>query len=182
MIGAGSIHLPTPFLLGFTEWFGLLLTCGLPVGLILLGLIVGTMVQSSHLRNLDQREEKLKSIPVSDIKRIPDHIEAAGGTLVVGSVVVATDYFRTFTASLKKLIGGEIGFYDTLLNRARREAICRLLEDAQRLNAVAVINVRLETSNVGGLAKNPAPMVEVVAYGTAILPRSGEVAPPLLRR
>ena len=52
--------------------------------------------------------------------------------------------------------------------RARREALCRMLEDAQRLGATAVINVRYETANIGGMGPNSMPMAEVVAYGTAV--------------
>jgi uncharacterized protein YbjQ (UPF0145 family) len=89
--------------------------------------------------------------------------------MVSGSVVVATDYFKTFVAGLKKLIGGEIKSYERLMERARREALCRMMRAAHEKGAVAVINVRLETSNIGAVRRNPAPMVEVIAYGTAVL-------------
>lgn len=168
------------------EWLGMLLTCGLPVLLIVLGIVAGTLVESAHLKRLDRAEHALMTIPISDVKQVPNvpGIENAGSaSLVTGSVVLATDYFRTFTATLKKLIGGEIGFYERLMWRARREAICRLLAQAHQLNAVAVINIRLETSNIGSMARNPSPMVEVIAYGTALIPRAAEpTKPPLAQR
>ena len=62
-------------------------------------------------------------------------------------------------------IGGDVASEG---ERARREALCRMLEDAQRLGATAVINVRYETANIGGMGPNSMPMAEVVAYGTAV--------------
>lgn len=152
------------------EYLSLFFSCGLPVMLIVIGIMVGTFVQNAHLRRLAEMERQLLTIPLTDIKTVPPGVDAGDARMVVGSVVLATDYFRTFAATLRKLIGGEIHFYERLLQRARREAICRMMQQAQNAGATAVINLRIETSNIGGMAKNPAPMCEVVAYGTAVLP------------
>ena len=57
------------------------------------------------------------------------------------------------------------------MERARREAVCRMMREAHDHGAVAVVNVRVETSNIGAVRrKKISPMVEVIAYGTAIMP------------
>ncbi len=55
----------------------------------------------------------------------------------MGSVVIATDYFKVFAAGLRNLFGGEMKTYRTLMGRARREAIVRMLEQAQELGGDA---------------------------------------------
>ena len=47
-----------------------------------------------------------------------------GGTLVFGQTVVATDYLKTFVASIENLFGGELKSFATLMDRARRELGC----------------------------------------------------------
>ena len=59
---------------------------------------------------------------VVDVKTTPPGVEAASGTLVMGEVVIASDYFKTFVASLRNIVGGEVKAYQTMLSRARREA------------------------------------------------------------
>ena len=68
------------------------------------------------------------------------------------------------------LIGGRIKTYEPLLDRARREAVLRMTEEAQRLGYDAVINVRLETSRLANARSNGQGIagVEMLAFGTAI--------------
>jgi uncharacterized protein YbjQ (UPF0145 family) len=82
--------------------------------------------------------------------------------LVRGNTVEARNVGRDITQSLRNLAGGELTAYSELLSKARDEAISRMVEDAQSLGAEAVVNVRLETSEIanGG--------AEVIAYGTAV--------------
>jgi len=150
--------------------FSLLFQCGMPLFLIALGWGVGRTVEAAHLRRLDRLEADLLTIPITNLKRPPTGVDGAGGMLVVGAVVIASDYFKTFVASLRKLIGGEVRSYERLMLRARREAVCRMMHDARKMGATAVINVRYETSSIGRMSRNPSPMVEVIAYGTAVLP------------
>ena len=82
--------------------------------------------------------------------------------------MVASDYFKTFAAGLRKIVGGELRTFDSLMVRARREACVRMLESARNLGATGVINVRFSTSNIGSMGRRPAAMVEMFAYGTAI--------------
>jgi uncharacterized protein YbjQ (UPF0145 family) len=157
--------------LAFIEYIGLFFMCGVPIVLLVGGFLIGTLIEQSHLNRLDAAERELMTIPVTDLKTIPPGVEAGGARLVAGNVVIASDYFRTFSSSLRKLIGGEMGFYEKIMFRARREAVCRMMQQAHSLGAKAVINVRLEASNIAGMTKKASPMIEVIAYGTAVLPK-----------
>lgn len=79
-----------------------------------------------------------------------------------GSTVRARNVGRDILASLKGLIGGEISEYTRLLADARESALQRLIADAERMGADAVVNVRFTTSAVMQGA------AEILAYGTAI--------------
>lgn len=82
--------------------------------------------------------------------------------IVRGSTVRARHLGRDIVAGLKQIVGGEISEYTKLLADAREEAIDRMIADAERIGAEAIINVRFSTSNV---MQNAA---EVLAYGTAV--------------
>lgn len=60
---------------------------------------------------------------------------------VRGSTVRARNIARDLFAGLKNIVGGEISEYTKLLAQSREQAIKRMLDDAQRLNAHAVVNV-----------------------------------------
>lgn len=82
--------------------------------------------------------------------------------LVQGAMVQSKNVGRDFAASFKGLVGGEIKGYTEMMNEARNMAVQRMVEDAQRLGADAVVNVRFGTSSVVQGA------AEVIAYGTAV--------------
>lgn len=81
---------------------------------------------------------------------------------VRGSTVRARNVGRDLFAGLKNIVGGEISEYTKLLADAREQAIKRMLDDASRLGADAVVNVRFTTSQVMQGA------AEMLAYGTAV--------------
>jgi uncharacterized protein YbjQ (UPF0145 family) len=90
--------------------------------------------------------------------------------MVGGQVVVATDYFKTFVTALRNIVGGEMRAAQTLLSRARREAILRMIGEARRLGATEVHNVRFAFCNITQLSGNKGAMaVEIYAYGTAVV-------------
>ncbi len=68
--------------------------------------------------------------------------------LVQGNTVRAKHVGRDIAASLKNLIGGELTGYTELLVESRREAMARMLAQAQQLGANAVVNVRFATSSI----------------------------------
>lgn len=143
-----------------------LIGLAITLGLIVLGFFVGRVLEGRHLAELDQREAAAASVVVIDVKTLPPGMEAAGGTLVMGEVVIASDYFKTFAASLRNIVGGEVKSYQTMLSRARREARLRMVEQARELGSNLVVNVRFEWSAVGP----QLPSAEIFCYGTAIIP------------
>jgi uncharacterized protein YbjQ (UPF0145 family) len=79
-----------------------------------------------------------------------------------GSTVRARNVGRDIMAGLKGLVGGEIEEYTQLQAFAREQALQRMIEDAQKLGADAVVGVRIATSMIMQGAS------EVMAYGTAV--------------
>lgn len=134
--------------------------------MLLVGFVFGQIAERRHLRELGQREQALERFPVIDLARMPG-LEAAAGALVMGEVVIATDYFKTFLASLRSIVGGEVGSFRKLLDRARREARLRMLEEARQLGATAIVNVRYTMNDIGG---GRSVNTEILCYGTALVP------------
>ncbi len=79
-----------------------------------------------------------------------------------GSTVRARNIVRDIFAGLKNIVGGEIEEYTKLQAESREQAIQRMNEDAEQLNADAIINVRFATSVIMQGA------AELLAYGTAV--------------
>jgi len=92
----------------------------------------------------------------------------SSGQLVQGNVVISSDYFKMFVAGLRKLVGGRLTTFESLLDRGRREAILRLKREAVLAGANMVFNVRFETSAVSQGANGAIGSIEVLAYGSAI--------------
>ena len=145
-----------------------LLYIAVPLVLLVLGGVIGGALESAHLRRLDAREQGFSDILVSDMRKLPAGWRASDAVLVNGEAVIATDYFKVFAAGLRNLFGGRVRSYETLMDRARREAICRMLGQARRAGANVVWNVRIGTSTIQGKNKGKSGGVEVLAYGTAM--------------
>ncbi len=144
---------------------------GVPLALLILGLVVGGAIEASHLRRLDRDEQALSQIVVSDLRWLPPNWRASDGVLVIGEAVIATDYFKVFMATLRNFFGGRVRSYETLVARARRQAIVRMLEQAQAVGANVVWSVRIETATIQGKQQGKSGGVEVLAYGTAMTVR-----------
>ena len=99
---------------------------------------------------------------VVNTETIPGHqiVEICG--LVQGNTVRAKHAGRDIAAGLKNLVGGELKGYTELLTESRREALERMMAQAQQLGANAVVNGRFTTSAVTSGA------AELYAYGTAV--------------
>ena len=95
------------------------------------------------------------------IETIPGQAFEALDT-VKGTVVYSKNFGRDFMAGMKTLVGGEITGYTEMLNEARQIAVKRMVDEAERLGADAVINIRYGSSSVMQGA------AEVIAYGTAV--------------
>lgn len=99
---------------------------------------------------------------ISTTENIPNkEIEAILG-IARGSTVRARNIGRDFFAGLKNIVGGEIEEYTKLQAQAREQAIERLKQDAQKLGADAVVNLRFTSSTIMQGAS------EILAYGTAV--------------
>lgn len=133
--------------------------------LMLIGFFFGRANEMRHIKELDTAEAELSHIQINNLKRVQEPLED-GGILVTGNVVVAVDYFKKIIAALKMIFGGKLGMYDSLLTRARREAIVRMLRQADALGANAIYNVRIEFSAIG--AQPQIGGAELLAYGTAV--------------
>ena len=139
--------------------------------LLTIGVLAGRANERRHYRELEEAEEHLRDIAVSNRGSPGEAGTFSGGTLVVGSVVIAEDYFKRVAASLKSLVGGNLRSYETLLERGRREAIVRMKREARRLGAAHVVNVRLETASLSEDWSGRQPMfsAEFIAYGAALV-------------
>lgn len=153
------------------ELFGVLLQFGLPVALVVIGYLVGRVLERRHYDSIRQRERALQAVIALTTRWVPAGVNVQHSQLVSGSVVVSSDYFKTFVAGFRNLVGGRFRGYETLLERARREALLRLKHQAREAGSALVIGVRFHTTRVAG---STTPSVEVMAYGTALHARLPE--------
>ena len=137
--------------------------------LLVLGYVFGQLAEKRHFRSIIKREAELRDVLCFTERNVPEmgHIDSA---LVCGSVVISIDFFKKFVAGLRDLVGGRVSSYESLLERARREALLRMKTEARSIGAKSVWNVRLETSSITKGGKGVAA-VEVIAYGTALTHR-----------
>ncbi len=101
-------------------------------------------------------------VDITNIDSVPGKKIVAHYGLVQGSTVRARHVGSDIAAGLKNMVGGELKGYTKLLDDARKEALTRMVQQAQLLGANAVINVRFATS---AIAQGAA---ELMAYGTAV--------------
>lgn len=136
-----------------------------PVFLLALGFFVGRAKERAHFKRIEIQEARLSHIKALSLKQLPDDLER-GASLVSGNVVVAVDYFKKLMATIRMIFGGRLRSYDSLMERARREVLIRVKQQAQELGADAIYNLRYEYSTVGQQPRIGG--VEILAYGTAV--------------
>lgn len=137
------------------------------LALLAAGYFFGQAAERRHYKSIIRREKELHNVLCSSERHLPD-IGRVEGKLVSGSVVVSIDYFKRFVAGLRNLVGGRVSAYESLVDRARREAILRMKAEAQAYGARSVWNIRLETSSIYKSTQGSIGSVEVLAYGTAV--------------
>jgi len=135
------------------------------VGLTLLGYISGSIIEKNHYKRIRVREAALLNLPTIGLKRPLNEDDIEHVKLITGNVVISIDYFKKILAGLINFFGGNISAYETLIDRARREAIIRMKQSAK--GASEIINVRIETTSISKNTQNVGA-IEVIAYGTAI--------------
>lgn len=142
----------------------------LPVALLVGAYFIGSAIEKKHYLELRTREHASRRFITVTFPYEPRDEEIVDSTLVTGSVVISVDYFKRFLAGLRMLFGGRIKSYEPLLDRARREAIMRMKEDARAGGYHAISNMRLETSRIASSSGNNkgTAAVEILAFGTGL--------------
>jgi uncharacterized protein YbjQ (UPF0145 family) len=138
--------------------------------LLALGYFVGRWKEKAHYKSIREREARFAKVLAFAVRYPPDVVTPQDCRLVSGSVVISSDYFKQFVAGLRTMIGGRLSSYESLLDRARREATLRMKEQAQQFGSTLVVNVKVESTTVSGGARKGLPAMEVMAYGTALKP------------
>lgn len=82
-----------------------------------------------------------------------------------GTLVRSIGFAKGFTGGFKALAAGEVPQYTDVVNKAREQAVERLMEHAKALGANAVVGVRFDSSEMG----QDGSMAEIIAYGTGVV-------------
>lgn len=99
---------------------------------------------------------------ITSLEYYPGKIIKSHVGLVQGSSVRSKHAGRDFMAGLKSIFGGELLGYTELLHESREEALSRMIEQAQTIQANAILNVRFSTSSIA------AGAAEIFVYGSAV--------------
>ena len=134
------------------------------------GYTVGRIAERRHYRSILMREKHMANVMVFT-NRFPPLSQQASQALVTGSVVISEDYFKRVVSGLQSLFGGRLRAYESLLDRARREAVLRMKQEARDKGAKMIINVKFQTFSIPGRNPRSFGAVEVMAYGTALTSR-----------
>lgn len=136
------------------------------IGLLLSYLIGTKFVEKRHYRSIIEREKKYEDLRSISVETLD--FSAAPLGVTTGSVVISIDPFKRFVAGLVNIFGGNVSTYETLLDRARREAILRAKENAEKMGASGLLNMRVETSSINRGSRGVVGAVEVLVFATAI--------------
>ncbi|MCH2174973.1 MAG: YbjQ family protein [Lentisphaeria bacterium] len=146
--------------------FELFLIFGFPFLTLVAGFIVNRVISNLHLKKLNARESRLKHIMVSQQRHTPSNLLIESGMIVTSEVVLSVGYFRSWIAGWIQLVGGNISGYEDVMQRARREAIVRVMEQAHQANAPFVWNLRIEAVDL--YLKKGGRCLAVIVTGTAM--------------
>ncbi|WP_372748972.1 YbjQ family protein [Litorivivens sp.] len=137
--------------------------------LLTLGFVFGRLAESRHFKSIQKRERELATVLAFSERLPPPTNTPRRVALVGGNVVISVDYFKMIAAGLRSLFGGRVRSFESLVERARREALLRMKQQALELGAAMVVNVKLETASISKGSKGQIGAVEVYAYGTALI-------------
>ncbi len=138
--------------------------------LLALGYGFGRYAELKHYKSIIKREKVLNKRPAIAARTPPMISKACDCNLVTGNVVISVDYFKRFISVLRNLVGGRVTSYETLIDRARREAVLRMKQQAYEMGAKHVFNIKFETASIYKGKRRQIGSVEVLAYGTANTP------------
>lgn len=150
--------------------------------LLLLGLgyFVGGYVERRHFGRLEEREAANKGFIVTQLKTFPGGVapNAAPPQVFFAETVISSDYLKTFLSSVRKFFGGEMRSYHSLLERARRESLLRIIEQARTAGFDTACNLRYETADIGGATNPRKRIVTVAVLASATAYRRKQAAAP----
>ena len=126
-----------------------------------IGFSFGRYNERKHFASLQAQEAALAYITLVNSRFAESE---HSGQLISSNVVISHDYFKYVIANIQNFLGGRLTSYESVVERARREAIVRLKLEAQKMGAQHIMGLRLSTTDLG----MQGGMVEVFAYGTAI--------------
>lgn len=152
----------------------LVFQAGSVVALLILGYLFGRLAEKRHYRKIIERESQTRALAVV-ASRYPPEDRPYHQQLVSGNVVIASDYFKAFMAGLINIFGGRVTPFESMLDRARREAILRMKDQASALGAAYVFNIKFDTTRI---ATGKVGAMEVLAYGTAMIPEQQSAEMP----
>jgi len=132
---------------------------------------IGSHIEKKHYADIKKRERTYQTplLLTSHVSQLDSTREVADQRFVSCGVVIGADYFKHFASNIIRVFGGNLSPYESVLDRARREALLRLKEQADDFDVI--INVKLETCLLGQAKRKKnggAPKASVLAYGTAI--------------
>ena len=134
-----------------------------------IGWFIAWWLERRHLKYLIAREAELAHITVEVGPKLLFDVAQSSANMFTGmftgSVVLSHDGFRSITIAIAKIFGGNIKQYERLLDRARRQAIIRLKEDAVSQGVTRIVNMKMLTTSI--TRKGPKA-VEIVVYGTGV--------------
>ena len=141
---------------------GLIFKLAITLILFAIGWAFGRTIEHKHLKELEEKEKALAYIRI-DTHKFQTTVQQ--GQLISSNVVLSHDYFKYIIAQIQNVFGGRLTTYETVVDRARREAVVRLKLEAEKMGANQIMGLRLSTTEMG----MEGGMVEVFAYGTAIM-------------
>ena len=96
------------------------------LSLVVVGYVAGSIAEKRHFASIRKREAELKDVLTFSARMPPPRDMNRDSVFVQGNVVISVDYFKRLSAGLRSLLGGRVGAYESLVDRARREAVLRM--------------------------------------------------------
>lgn len=146
------------------------------LGLLVVTYFTGTWVERRHFRSIKERESKSAPIPIvaSSPREFARPVRSL--RLVSGCAVVGADFFKAKLATLVSIFGGNIASLESVMERARREAILRMRAEAE--GADLICGVQFETCFLNdNKDARTVPVVEILVCGSAVYFENSDVPP-----
>ncbi len=127
--------------------------------------IIGKFIERLHFHNIQKREKRFKSLSAFTTEKSHTIDPTEEMKMVYGNIVIGIDYYKRVIGFLRKIRGGPLRTHERVIERARREAILRMKNQAYNWGAYKIINMRIETSAIGS---TQYPSTEIYVYATGI--------------